>query len=211
MKNFFLRPHSKIPQEIFDILSEEMNKSRICKIGMAYLTHQTIPELIQKRANLGLMTQILLNSHDLIRPSEIEGISNDLVFPQAIKDIFGIIHSLGDENLVIKILGSNRNRDWVVMHHKFIVFDNLVGFGSLNFTKNGFSYSYENFSFTNEQAIIINFQNEFDALWNIASDLNIDDGHLRNLVCPSCQAEEGIDFESYGLLCTLCGAHFRFT
>lgn len=107
-------------------------------------------------------------------------------------------------------MGSNRNGDWIVMHHKFIVFDKLVGFGSLNFTKPGFGFSYENFSFTDEAAVILNFQNEFDELWNIGSDLRIDHGHLRNLVCPKCQCEEGVDFESYGLICTLCGARFRF-
>lgn len=176
---------------------------------MAFLTHQKIPELLQRRSELGLRTQILLNSHDLIRPSETDTNATDLFFPKTIKDIFKIIERLRDENIKIKILGS-RNPAWAVMHHKFVIFDNLVGFGSLNFTKLGFTQNYENFSFSDETTVIANFRDEFDALWTMGSDLLIDGGHLRNLVCPKCNHEEGIDFESYGLLCTLCNTKFRF-
>jgi phosphatidylserine/phosphatidylglycerophosphate/cardiolipin synthase-like enzyme len=205
MRNFFLRPGSGIPDEIFAILHEKMLASKACKFGMAYLTHQKIAEFLRERSDKGLPTQILLNARDLIRPSDNPAAEIQLAFPVAVKNIFEIIERLGDDTLLIRVLNARNT-----MHHKFLVFDDLVGFGSLNFTYAGFNQNYENFSFTDDLSVVSNFGNEFDALWEIASDLRIDNGHLRNLVCPKCNREEGIDFESWGLLCTLCGARFEF-
>gem|GEM_PF-692776 len=56
---------------------------------------------------------------------------------------------------------------YAIMHHKFLVVDNMVGFGSMNFTKSGNQRNAENFNiFHNVPKLVRVYKNEFSRLYN---------------------------------------------
>jgi len=56
---------------------------------------------------------------------------------------------------------------YAIMHHKFLVVDNVVGFGSMNFTKSGNQRNAENFNiFHNALKLVRVYKKEFLRLYN---------------------------------------------
>ena len=57
--------------------------------------------------------------------------------------------------------------NYAIMHHKFLVVDNTVGFGSMNFTRAGNQRNAENFNiFHNAPGLVLVYKNEFLRLYN---------------------------------------------
>lgn len=206
MKTYFLRPGGTCEEEIFSTLEKYSNISMTCQLCMAYFTHKRLFELIKTRHENGLRTEIILNAKDIIRPIDEPQGSFTLFLQKSLLDVFSLIKSFGNELLEIRIPS---DRPQKTMHHKFILFDNVLGFGSMNFTHAGLGQNYENFSILTDNHIVENFRSEFIDLWNKAEELKISRGKLRNLACPNCSEENGIDFESYGLLCIFCKTRFN--
>lgn len=95
------------------------------------------------------------------------------------------------------------------MHHKFMVSDDVVIFGSVNWTTAALHGNYECLIKTSDIELIEKFIEEFDEIWNQAQELYTDKGQIRRIMCPVCEDSEGVDFESYGPICTYCGHKFN--
>ena len=55
------------------------------------------------------------------------------------------------------------------------------------------------------------FRKEFFDLWKQGDNFFAQNGKIRSVRCPICKEEGGVDFESYGALCTICNHKFKKT
>ena len=95
------------------------------------------------------------------------------------------------------------------MHHKFLVTNKVVLFGSVNWTYSALHNNHECLVASKSDWHIRQFWAEFEELWESAHEVYTGRGKLRSMMCPVCESPDGVDFESYGPLCTLCGHRFE--
>ena len=201
MKIHFLKPgENKIIKEN---LTELFNEDCDLHIAIAYFNSEYFSNLIVERAQHKKKTFLILNTSDIIRPKE-SGESQIVIS----KAIVNIIKNEGDyifcKTLGVRIAGNYQN-----MHHKFIFNKNKIFFGSLNLTDAALNRNFESIIESSERNLIKDFHKEFELLWNISSDLYSDkNGELRSIMCPKCERSDGVDFESFGPLCHMCGYKF---
>lgn len=70
------------------------------------------------------------------------------------------------------------NHRYAIMHHKFIIVDNAVGFGSMNFTQGGDIKNAENFNiFRQEPKLVKVYENEFLRLYKESETYRSRVGH----------------------------------
>ncbi|MCD9024958.1 phospholipase D-like domain-containing protein [Cohnella silvisoli] len=203
MKLIFLRP--EIPNEALDEIVSMINRTRgVLRVAVAYFTHPTIAQALISRKINGFSTQLLINTSDILRPIDI---GTEIVIS---KQLFDVINEANyDSELQIRSLGIRAKGKYQNMHHKFMVSDDELIFGSVNWTYAAIHNNFECLAMTNDKKYINEFISEFEALWVVAQELYTNNGQLRSIMCPKCQDSEGVDFESYGLICTFCGHEFK--
>jgi phosphatidylserine/phosphatidylglycerophosphate/cardiolipin synthase-like enzyme len=145
----------------------------------------------------------LLNSADFLRPAGAN--ETEIVIAQPVIDLL----SAADQVLLeVRTLGQASGK-YQNMHHKFVVTDNGVAFGSVNWTKSALAHNYELFAMSRDAGLISQFRLEFDSLWGVANEMYMGRFGLRRIMCPVCREDSAVDFESYGPLCTRCSHRFR--
>jgi phosphatidylserine/phosphatidylglycerophosphate/cardiolipin synthase-like enzyme len=208
----FLKPNDpQTSRYVLNLLIEKIRAAKEVKICVAYFTHTEIADALIARTKEKRKTQIILNLADILRPDG--GDTSTIKTSQALVNIFNSFGRHSGEVgqfFQMKTLGRDK-ADTSQMHHKFSLFDDVVAFGSLNFTFQAFTKNYENVHFSSEEYLAGAFHYEFDNLWSIAKDFFVQDGKIRSLECPECKTAEGVDFESYGAFCTFCAHKFHGT
>lgn len=203
MKIIFLRPGVE-NEALNEIISVINNSERIIRVAVAYFTHPQIATALMNRNKQGRRTHFLLNTSDIIRPV---GASSEIVVS---KELMNVINEADyNTELKIKSLGLRSRGRYQNMHHKFMVSDDVVIFGSVNWTTAALHGNYECLIKTSDIELIGKFIEEFDEIWNHAQELYTDKGQIRRIMCPLCEDSEGVDFESYGPICTYCGHKFN--
>lgn len=183
-------------------ICDMLRTDKAIDICVAYFTHLDIAEEIIERAKLQKPTRLLLNLADLLRP--VGPHSSEFRASAALVKIFDFLDGLrfpDSEHIQMKTLGREQNR-MTNMHHKFIIGDREIGFGSMNFTTNSMTNNYENFCFTNKELFYQSFEVQFAKMWHTGEELVAPRGELRVIECPECGQSAGVDFESYGMICT---------
>jgi hypothetical protein len=175
------------------------------KITTAYFNNLTFTNLIIEREKNKRLTELLINTADIIRPQE----PSDSQFEVA-ESLMAVLRCGGKSNyLHVKSLGLRAKGNLQNMHHKFIMTDTKVLVGSINLTNAAFHRNYESFIITTDSRTYNSFSREFDILWKKGKEILIGRrGFIRSLACPKCGNNEGIDFESYGPVCTYCAHRF---
>lgn len=80
------------------------------------------------------------------------------------KGAHSVVQALIDEGFSVKI---SHGKERGIMHNKFAIFDKrLLVTGSYNWTANAEHSNYENAVFIPNPETIIQYQNEFDKIWN---------------------------------------------
>jgi len=214
----FLKPNKKGDNDIAKVIIKEFIEETQTDIfiAVAYFTDVDIADSIIKRTQNEYKTLMILNLADIIRP---ENNSEKFKVSKALFNIFQTFKNNWTDmgNLQIKTLGVNlsENSKYTTFHHKFIVSENNLIFGSLNLTNNAFNNNYENIVSTEDKTLIEQFYNHFIDLWNSkdATELLLKNGEIRKLSCPKCGHDDYIDFESWGLQCygENCGYKFYNT
>ncbi len=201
----FLRPgDAEAGHQVLAKICEILRSDKLVYICVAYFTHQDIANEIIERTKKQKTTRLILNLADLLRP--IDADSSEFRASAALSSLFtflGEVRHPYSQHLEMKTLGREKN-DISTMHHKFIVGDRQVGFGSMNLTTNSMINNYENFCFSDERDCFLGFAREFEAMWEEAKEMFAPNGKIRVIECPSCGESEGVDFESYGMICTFC-------
>lgn len=203
MKLIFLRP--EIPNEALEEIITIINRTKgLLRVAVAYFTHPRIAEALIARNNTGYRTRLLINTSDILRPVDI---GTEIVVS---KQLLDVIYAAGYEsNLVIRSLGLRTKGKYQNMHHKFVVSEEELLFGSVNWTSAALHSNFECLVKTDSMDLIEQFIKEFDVIWNEAQELFTDRGQLRRIMCPNCEDSDGVDFESFGPVCTYCGHQFR--
>ncbi|MFY0481383.1 phospholipase D-like domain-containing protein [Flavobacterium sp. PLA-1-15] len=201
MKTHFLKPgDNKI---IIENLSNLFLEDSDLHIAVAYFNSEYFADLIIERAKKKQKTLLILNTSDLIRPKEA-GKSEIVISKALIKILKHEGNYIFCKSLGLRVLGNYQN-----MHHKFIFTKNKLFFGSLNLTDAAINRNFESLLETDNKFLIKDFYSEFGKLWNIGSELYSDrDGKLRSIMCPKCENSDGVDFESFGPICHMCGYNF---
>jgi len=171
-------------------------------IAIAYFTQTEIANALIRRTKNGRRSQLILNTSDLLRP--INSDQTEIVISKNLIELL----KLGDP-LNIKSLGFRSKTTYSNMHHKFIVSDRKLIFGSLNWTQTALQNNYEVVILSENAYLIKEFNKEFDILWESSQRLYFQDSRIRSIICPICKYADGIDFESYGPFCTFCGHQFK--
>lgn len=201
MKTHFLKPGNN--KKTIDNLSNIFMEDSDLHIAVAYFNNEYFADLIIERAKKKQKTLLILNTSDLIRPKEA-GKSEIVISKALIKILKHEGNYIFCKSLGLRVLGNYQN-----MHHKFIFTKNKLFFGSLNLTDAAINRNFESLLETDNKFIIKDFYSEFGKLWNIGSELYSDrDGKLRSIMCPKCENSDGVDFESFGPICHLCGYNF---
>lgn len=201
MKTHFLKPgdNKKIIEKLTTIFLEDDD----LHIAVAYFNSEYFANLIINRAKKKLKTLLILNTSDIIRPKEAG--KSEIVISNA---LIRILKEEGDY-IFCKSLGLRISGNYQNMHHKFLFTKNKLFFGSLNLTDAAINRNFESIIETDNKFLIREFYSEFGKLWNIASELYSDkEGKLRSIMCPKCENSDGVDFESFGLICHMCGYNF---
>lgn len=201
MKTHFLQPGGNkiIKKKLSNLFLEDSD----LHIAVAYFNSEYFADLIIARAKKKLKTLLILNTSDLIRPKE-PGKSETVISKALIKILKHEGNYIFCKSLGLKVLGNYQN-----MHHKFIFTKNKLFFGSLNLTDAAINRNFESLIETNNQFLINDFHSEFGKLWKIGSELYSGrDGKLRSIMCPNCENSDGVDFESFGPICHMCGYNF---
>lgn len=208
----FLRPgDSETSKYVLQLICDKMREAKQVSICVAYFTHVDIAEAIIERTKSERPTQIILNLGDILRPDGSD--SSIIKTSQALVNIFKALGRQSDSRstyLQMRTLGREKSAT-SQMHHKFAIFDNVVAFGSLNFTFQALGQNYENIHFSSEDFLVAAFELEFSELWKLGSDFFVQGGKFRSITCPNCKKPEGVDFESYGAFCTYCSHTFTGT
>jgi phosphatidylserine/phosphatidylglycerophosphate/cardiolipin synthase-like enzyme len=201
----FLRPGNESAAKALGFLRSLLadTDGEVC-ISVAYFTHQLLVDEILRRKQQGRGTYLLLNGADFLRPAGPN--ETQVVVAQSVIDL---LKAAEDGPMEVRTLGQASGK-YQNMHHKFVVTDHVVAFGSMNWTKSALANNYEFFAISDDASLIYQFRQEFDALWHDALEMYTDQwGHLRGIMCPMCRDRSGVDFESYGPLCICCGHRFR--
>jgi phosphatidylserine/phosphatidylglycerophosphate/cardiolipin synthase-like enzyme len=200
----FLRPGNEDAAKALGLLRSIISETdgEVC-IAVAYFSHQLLVDEVIQRKKQGRVTHLLLNSADFLRPSSAK--ETEVVMAQPVIDLL----NAADQTLLeVRTLGQASGK-YQNMHHKFVVTDSAAAFGSVNWTKSALAQNYELLAISRDAGLISQFRLEFEALWNVAQEMYTTEGRLRRIMCPICREDSGVDFESYGPLCTLCGHRFR--
>jgi phosphatidylserine/phosphatidylglycerophosphate/cardiolipin synthase-like enzyme len=206
MELLFLRPGSESAAKALGILRSLLaDTAGEVRIAIAYLTHQLLVEEIIRRQEQRRVTLLLLNSADFLRPSGPN--ETEVVVAQSLLKLLEAAWH-GPPVLEAKTLGQATGK-YQNMHHKFAVTDNIVAFGSVNWTKSALAHNYELFAVSDDPSVISQVRLEFDALWKDAQDMHTGQWGLRSIMCPMCREADCVDFESYGPRCIRCGHIFR--
>jgi phosphatidylserine/phosphatidylglycerophosphate/cardiolipin synthase-like enzyme len=201
----FLRPGNESAAKALGLLRSLLaDTDGEVRIAVAYFTHQLLVEEILKRKQRGYVTYMLLNGADFLRPAGSN--ETEVVMAQTVIDL---LKAADDGVLEVRTLGQVSPK-YQNMHHKFAVTSDTVAFGSMNWTKSALANNYEFFATSKDPSVISQFRQEFDTLWHTAQEMYTDQwGRLRSIMCPKCREQSGVDFESYGPICTCCGHRFR--
>jgi PLD-like domain len=206
MDIYFLNPaapETNISQHVLDIISSMIRDTPgLLRIAVAYFTHPDIAQALVERAKRGLATHVLLNTADIIRPAHPH--ETDFIISQHLIEVVR-----QGNPLLVRVLGGGGGIAHWTMHHKFMVAQDQAVFGSLNWTISAFTSNFEHITTTTEPQLIGAFIDEHDRLWGQAAVLRAAGAQLQVVRCPDCQATEGIDFQSWGPMCTKCGKRFR--
>jgi len=212
VESYFLRPGNKEQaQKALNAVTGMIKNSKNIRLCVAYFTNDEIADSLIARLDAKRPTQVILNLADILRPETAE--SSEIKVSDALVKIFESLNgrSYQDQQfLQFKILGRDV-KDTSHMHHKFIIGDGTVGFGSLNFTYYAFNYNYENFCFLKDPPVVRAYLQEFDELWNAAEEMVTKGNKIRSITCPNCKKAEGVDIESWGAACLYCGHKFKKT
>jgi len=202
MKTFFLNPADKSSQrrvlaEILSIISES---SATLRIAIAYFTHPEIAKALIRRIQSERDTKLIINASDILRPAQPN--ETEIVISKNLLDVLR-------QNIVPRTLGNRSVSEYQNMHHKFMVSENKVLFGSLNWTVAALNNNYECVAISSESEVIELFTKEFEKIWAQAEELYIIYGKVRMIMCPICKSMDGVDFESWGPFCIYCGHKFK--
>ncbi|HEY1378152.1 MAG TPA: phospholipase D family protein [Gemmataceae bacterium] len=204
MQLLFLRPGSEAAAKALGILRSLLaDTAGEVRIAVAYLTHQLLVDELIRRQQQRRVPLLLLNSSDFLRPSGPN--ETEVVVAQP---LLRLLEAGKYGPLEVRTLGQTSGK-YQNMHHKFAVTDKMVAFGSVNWTKSALAHNYELFAVSDDPNVISQTRKEFDALWGTAQEMYTEHGQLRSIMCPICRNQSGVDFESYGPLCTICGHRFR--
>jgi hypothetical protein len=204
-KPVFLKPSGtgdQVLERTAEIIREE---EEAIGIAVAYFSYKPFAEAIIDRRENGRKTFLIINGSDIIRPTGAN--SSDLVVPKALIQLFE--NAGAGLDLQIRSLGHRKKGDYQNMHHKFLVTNNIVLFGSVNWTYSALHSNYECLVVSKSDWHIRQFWTEFEDLWGSAHEVYTGRGKLRSMMCPVCESPDGVDFESYGPLCTFCGHRFE--
>jgi phosphatidylserine/phosphatidylglycerophosphate/cardiolipin synthase-like enzyme len=204
MRTIFLRPGNANTEALDEILSVINYEDDIILVAVAYFTHPDIATALIERTRMNRRTRLLLNTSDIIRPV---GANSEIIIS---KELLKVINSADYRStLEIRSLGLRARGKYQNMHHKFMVTRNKVIFGSVNWTTAALNNNYECLVTSTEKSIIAEFWNEFIEIWEGAQELYTNKGQLRRIICPECEESDGVDFESFGPICTYCGHKFK--
>jgi phosphatidylserine/phosphatidylglycerophosphate/cardiolipin synthase-like enzyme len=201
MKVFFLSPNdktsaNKVLSEILLTINSEPNTLRI---AVAYFTHPEIAKALVNRTQCGRDTKLIINASDILRP--IDSTETEIVISKNLMEVLQL-------NLDVRTLGNRTGALYENMHHKFLVSEHKVIFGSLNWTLAALNNNYECVAISSEPKAIELFTREFERIWSQAKDFIAIDGNVRVIMCPICKSPESVDFESWGPVCISCGHRF---
>ncbi|WP_416151137.1 phospholipase D-like domain-containing protein [Salipaludibacillus sp. HK11] len=207
MKTIFLRPgECNTEATLSEIIKIIKHTDGLLRIAVAYFNHKTLIKELIERTELQKETRLILNTSDLLRPNNPR---ESALFVS--KDLIDLINISQENHLLqIKSLGLNTRINYQNMHHKFVVSERQVIFGSLNWTYAALEKNFELIHICEDRDLAKEFQCEFDNLWETSQDIYTRYGKIRGIICPECISSDGVDFESYGPFCTICGHRFKF-
>jgi phosphatidylserine/phosphatidylglycerophosphate/cardiolipin synthase-like enzyme len=202
MKVFFLNPADKSSQTrvLTEILSVINESSATLRIAIAYFTHPEIAKALIKRIQLGRETKLIINASDILRPAQPN--ESEIAISKSLFDVLR-------QNIVARTLGNRSSSEYQNMHHKFMVSENKVIFGSLNWTTAALNNNFECVAVSSKPEAINLFTYEFEKIWKQAEELYVVSGKVRMIMCPICKSMDGVDFESWGPFCINCGHKFK--
>lgn len=203
MKVYFLKPDAG--PLLKTRLTELFQNKEDLHIAVAYFNSKYFSDLILQRAENKQKTFLILNTADLVRPEN--STESKIVISEA---LINILQNGYESNYIFcKCLGIRTSGNYQNMHHKFIFNKNTVIVGSLNLTDAALHRNYESVIEINNPSIIRNFYTEYENLWIMASEIfSRKSGEVRSIMCPNCQVSDGVDFESFGPVCYMCGYKF---
>jgi phosphatidylserine/phosphatidylglycerophosphate/cardiolipin synthase-like enzyme len=203
---FFLNPNNRNTSDrekaLIEIISMIDNTNELLRIAMAYFTYPDIANALIKRTKNGRETNLLLNTSDILRPRNIN--ESEIVISKYLMELIKLNYPLE-----IKSLGFQSKIDYSNMHHKFIVSNKSLIFGSLNWTQSALNNNYEVVVLSDSTLMLTKFIKEFDSLWNQSQPLIYSAGKIRMIICPICKSSDGVDFESFGPFCLQCNHQFK--
>jgi phosphatidylserine/phosphatidylglycerophosphate/cardiolipin synthase-like enzyme len=202
MKVFFLNPTDKSSQTrvLTEILSVINESSGTLRIAIAYFTHPEIAKALIQRIQLGREAKLIINASDILRPSQPN--ETEIVISKNLLEVLR-------QNIVPRTLGNRSTSEYQNMHHKFMVSESKVIFGSLNWTTAALNNNFECVAVSSEPEAITLFTSEFEKIWKQAEELYVVSGKVRMIMCPICKSMDGVDFESWGPFCLYCGHKFK--
>ncbi|TRX11045.1 phospholipase D-like domain-containing protein [Flavobacterium gawalongense] len=203
MKTYFLMP--SFDDMLKDNLTKLFKSNEDLHIAVAYFNNEYFSNLIIERAELKLKTFLILNTSDIVRPKEVS--QSQVVISKALVNI--LKNEYNNAYINCKSLGVRINGNYQNMHHKFIFNKYKLFIGSLNLTDAALNRNFESIIEIDNKSVINKFHQEFGKLWNLASEIFSNrDGELRSIMCPKCEMSDGVDFESFGPICFMCGYKF---
>lgn len=207
MQIIFLDPSRQTEPRVINELKEIiLHTHGVLRIAVAYFTHPVLAQTLIKRIEDGKTTLLLVNSSDLLRPTSPQ--ETEIVVSKDLLSVLNLSHC-GIGPLYAKSLGTRTQTQYQNMHHKFVVSNEKVIFGSLNWTKSALQHNYEFISISTDSNVIEKFMAEFTKMWEQAFDVLTNKTGIRIIACPICNEQWGIDFESYGPFCVYCGHKFK--
>jgi len=204
MKSHFLKPNQ--PNELVSELIDLFKTDGQLLIAVAYFNSKVFADLIIERFHNKQKTLLLLNTSDLIRPQKIG--DSEIAISAPLMEL--ILADTKQNYIHIRTLGIRAKSKYQNMHHKFFLNNKKLIFGSLNLTKAALNSNYESVISTNDRKLIFDFHKEFGILWSDGIELYAGSRYneLRTLMCPICEINDYIDFESFGPFCSGCGHKF---
>ncbi|WP_290568097.1 phospholipase D-like domain-containing protein [Leeuwenhoekiella sp. UBA6783] len=204
MKSHFLRPSNN--EEFVNELIEFFKDEGQLLIAVAYFNSDLFAELIIERFEKKQQTLLILNTSDLIRPQNPG--DSEIAISKALMKV--ITADTRQTYINIKTLGIRKKGKYQNMHHKFFINSKKLIFGSFNLTNAAINKNYESVISTRNINLRKDFRSEFGKLWNDGIELYSGSRYnaLRTLMCPICEINDYIDFESFGPICTVCGHKF---
>jgi phosphatidylserine/phosphatidylglycerophosphate/cardiolipin synthase-like enzyme len=203
---YFLRPGAETNSEVLDHIEFNLlDNVRELKIAVAYFNEPRLTRAIARRHKLKYPTRLILNSSDILR-ADLAG-SAARVAPGNILNLLEL--NRDPENIWIRALGRNNNGKYENMHHKFVVSDSWVYFGSLNWTYSALNNNFEAMCVSKDKDLVENFNLEFEHIWEIAEEICVDENNrITKLRCSNCGSSGWIDMTSAGFYCGTCGSSF---